>query len=183
MCVCVGGVCSSCVYSHTRTHTHTHTHTYTHAPCWRFIIILRRNLAKYFKMIKSFEMSSLRSLVLSSNNSTLHKLSLTHSVQSRHRTNTNTRQIGVKHTITLLKPTPSTSLGFGVTSRDVMTDNQNIPFYVKNITPGTPAFNDGRLKMGERLLQVCECGVCVCGVSVGVGCGGAILITIVCLGI
>ena len=80
---------------------------------------------------------------------------------------TNTRQIGVKHTITLLKPTPSTSLGFGVTSRDVMTDNQNVPFYVKNITPGTPAFNDGRLKMGDRLLQVCVCVcVCVCG------CGG-----------
>ena len=29
------------------------------------------------------------------------------------------------------------------------------------ITPDTPAFNDGRLKMGDRLLQVCGCGVCV----------------------
>ena len=67
---------------------------------------------------------------------------------------TNTRQIGIKHTIKLTKPTPTSSLGFGVTSRDVMTDDKNQPFYVKGITSGTPAFNDGRLKIGDRLLQV-----------------------------
>ncbi len=49
---------------------------------------------------------------------------------------TNTRQIGVKHSITLVKATPTSSLGFGVTSRDVMTDNQNVPFYIKSITSG-----------------------------------------------
>lgn len=65
---------------------------------------------------------------------------------------TNTRQIGVKHTIQLQKGT--SGLGFQITSRDVSTVESSQPIYVKHIATGGPAFTDGRLKLGDRLLEV-----------------------------
>lgn len=74
------------------------------------------------------------------------------SVQPPSNTLTNTRQIGVKHTIELQKG--AKGLGFGLTSRDVSTDEQSQPVYVKSILTGGPAFVDGRLKIGDRVLEV-----------------------------
>ena len=64
----------------------------------------------------------------------------------------NTRQIGVKRTIELTKG--SGGLGIGLTSRDVLTDNKSHPIYIKSIHSGKAAFQDGRLKIGDRLLSV-----------------------------
>jgi partitioning defective protein 3 len=44
-------------------------------------------------------------------------------------------------------------LGFSVTSRDNMTAG-DIPIYIKNILPKGAAIQDGRLKPGDRLLEV-----------------------------
>lgn len=70
---------------------------------------------------------------------------------------TNTRQIGVKHTITLSKG--PRGLGFGLTSRDVATDDSSQPIYIKSITTDGPAFVDGRLVIGDRLLEVNGCDI------------------------
>ena len=64
----------------------------------------------------------------------------------------NTRQIGVKRTIELSKG--SGRLGIGLTSRDVLTDNESHPVYIKSIQPGGVTFQDGRLKLGDRVLSV-----------------------------
>ena len=66
---------------------------------------------------------------------------------------TNTRQIGVKHTIQITKG--PRGYGFGIASRDVTTDNKNKPIYVKNIVHDGPAFQNGRLRLGDRVLEVC----------------------------
>ena len=66
---------------------------------------------------------------------------------------TNTRQIGVKHNIQINKG--SRGYGFGIASRDVTTDDKNTPIYVKNINHEGPAFQDGRLRLGDRILEVC----------------------------
>lgn len=73
-------------------------------------------------------------------------------VQPPSNTLTNTRQIGVKHTIELQKG--ARGFGFGLTSRDVSTDEQSQPVYVKSILTGGPAFVDRRLKIGDRVLEV-----------------------------
>ena len=46
--------------------------------------------------------------------------------------------------------------GFGIASRDVATDDKNQPIYVKSISHEGPAFQDGRLKIGDRILEVCH---------------------------
>lgn len=66
---------------------------------------------------------------------------------------TNTRQIGVKHTIEIFRSSTGT-FGFGLSSRDVATSDEDHPIYIKSITSNGPAFNDGRLKLGDRLLEV-----------------------------
>ena len=66
---------------------------------------------------------------------------------------TNTRQIGVKHTIGISRGTQGT-FGFGLTSRDVSTNEEDHPIYVKSITSQGPAFHDGRLRIGDRILEV-----------------------------
>jgi len=48
----------------------------------------------------------------------------------------------------------SDGLGFSVTSRDNLQDG-NRPIYIKNILPRGAAIEDGRLKAGDRLLEVC----------------------------
>ena len=73
---------------------------------------------------------------------------------------TNTRLIGVKHTININKG--SRGYGFGIASRDVTTDDKSTPIYVKNIVHEGPAFQDGRLRIGDRLLEVCHLGLYVC---------------------
>ena len=65
---------------------------------------------------------------------------------------TNTRQIGVKHAIEL-KRGPR-GFGFGLTSRDVSTSDNDRPVYVKSIHSDGPAFHDGRLRIGDRILEV-----------------------------
>ena len=64
---------------------------------------------------------------------------------------TNTRKIGRKIQIDLKKG--PLGLGFSVTSRDNMTGG-DIPIYIKNILPKGAAIQDGRLKPGDRLLEV-----------------------------
>ena len=64
---------------------------------------------------------------------------------------TNTRQLGVKKTIELTK---KGTFGFGLSSRDVATNTDDIPIYIKSITAGGAAFHDGRLKIGDRILEV-----------------------------
>ena len=64
---------------------------------------------------------------------------------------TNTRRIGKKIAIELKKGT--VGLGFSVTSRDNVTGG-DIPIYIKNILPKGAAIQDGRLKPGDRLLEV-----------------------------
>lgn len=44
-------------------------------------------------------------------------------------------------------------LGFSITSRDVPVGG-SAPIYVKNILPRGAAIQDGRLKAGDRLLEV-----------------------------
>lgn len=44
-------------------------------------------------------------------------------------------------------------LGFSITSRDVPIGS-SAPIYVKNILPRGAAIQDGRLKAGDRLLEV-----------------------------
>ena len=80
----------------------------------------------------------------------------THAVPSSNQatpiTLANTRQIGVKRVIELMKG--AGGLGIGLTSRDVLTDNKSHPIYIKSIHPGGAAFQDGRLKLGDRLLSI-----------------------------
>ncbi|ESO84545.1 hypothetical protein LOTGIDRAFT_132029, partial [Lottia gigantea] len=64
---------------------------------------------------------------------------------------TNTRKIGKRINIQLKKG--ELGLGFSVTSRDNMTGGE-IPIYIKNILPQGAAIADGRLKPGDRLLEV-----------------------------
>lgn len=47
-------------------------------------------------------------------------------------------------------------LGFSITSRDVPIGG-SAPIYVKNILPRGAAIQDGRLKAGDRLIEVMEC--------------------------
>lgn len=65
---------------------------------------------------------------------------------------TNTRQIGVKHHISLKKS--GRGYGLGLTSRDVHTDQKGQPVYVKSIHQGSSAYQDGRLRIGDRILEV-----------------------------
>lgn len=44
-------------------------------------------------------------------------------------------------------------LGFSITSRDVSIGG-SVPIYVKNILPRGAAIQDGRLKAGDRLIEV-----------------------------
>lgn len=46
-------------------------------------------------------------------------------------------------------------LGFSITSRDV-TIGGSAPIYVKNILPRGAAIQDGRLKAGDRLIEVSD---------------------------
>ena len=78
----------------------------------------------------------------------------------------NTHQIGFKHTIGLTKG--SSALGIGLTSRDILFDSEGHPIYskghpiyskghpiyIKSIHPGGAAFQDGQLKLGDRLLSI-----------------------------
>ena len=66
---------------------------------------------------------------------------------------TNTRQLGIKIVIEILRG-PKGTFGFGLTSRDVSTNDEDIPIYVKSIQSDGPAFHDGRLKIGDRILEV-----------------------------
>lgn len=68
---------------------------------------------------------------------------------------TNTRKIGKKIKIDLKKG--PLGLGFSVTSRDNTTGG-DVPIYIKNILPKGAAIQDGRLKPGDRLLEVSDLG-------------------------
>ena len=48
----------------------------------------------------------------------------------------------------------SRGLGFALTSRDVAANDGERLIYIKSVTPGGVAFEDGRLKIGDRLLKV-----------------------------
>ncbi|XP_047596394.1 partitioning defective 3 homolog isoform X19 [Lutra lutra] len=63
----------------------------------------------------------------------------------------NTKKIGKRLNIQLKKGTEG--LGFSITSRDV-TIGASAPIYVKNILPRGAAIQDGRLKAGDRLIEV-----------------------------
>ncbi|RXN01849.1 Partitioning defective 3-like [Acipenser ruthenus] len=63
----------------------------------------------------------------------------------------NTKKIGRRLNIQLKKGPEG--LGFSITSRDVPIGG-SAPIYVKNILPRGAAIQDGRLKAGDRLLQV-----------------------------
>ncbi|XP_037691527.1 partitioning defective 3 homolog isoform X5 [Choloepus didactylus] len=63
----------------------------------------------------------------------------------------NTKKIGKRINIQLKKGTEG--LGFSITSRDV-TIGGSAPIYVKNILPRGAAIQDGRLKAGDRLIEV-----------------------------
>ncbi|XP_066260845.1 partitioning defective 3 homolog isoform X2 [Euwallacea similis] len=65
----------------------------------------------------------------------------------------NTRKIGRKIEIELVKG--PRGLGFSITTRDNPAGG-NCPIYIKNIIPEGAAVEDGRLKIGDRLLQVNE---------------------------
>ncbi|XP_030754620.1 partitioning defective 3 homolog [Sitophilus oryzae] len=65
----------------------------------------------------------------------------------------NTRKIGKKIDIELIKG--PRGLGFSITTRDNPAGG-NCPIYIKNIIPEGAAVEDGRLKIGDRLLQVNE---------------------------
>ncbi|CAG2174838.1 unnamed protein product, partial [Oppiella nova] len=64
----------------------------------------------------------------------------------------NTRKIGKKYHIQLKKG--ADGLGFSITTRDNPTGG-NVPIYIKNILSNGAAVEDGRLKTGDRLLEVC----------------------------
>ena len=55
------------------------------------------------------------------------------------------------HAIILFKG--NTGLGFSLTSRDVVTTGKN-PVYVKNILPRGAAIQDGRLRVGDQIIEV-----------------------------
>nr|XP_028605821.1 partitioning defective 3 homolog isoform X2 [Podarcis muralis] len=63
----------------------------------------------------------------------------------------NTKKIGKRLNIQLRKGTEG--LGFSITSRDVPIGG-SAPIYVKNILPRGAAIQDGRLKAGDRLIEV-----------------------------
>ncbi|XP_065522796.1 partitioning defective 3 homolog isoform X10 [Lathamus discolor] len=63
----------------------------------------------------------------------------------------NTKKIGKRLSIQLRKGTEG--LGFSITSRDVPIGG-SAPIYVKNILPRGAAIQDGRLKAGDRLIEV-----------------------------
>ncbi|XP_072508097.1 partitioning defective 3 homolog isoform X20 [Notamacropus eugenii] len=63
----------------------------------------------------------------------------------------NTKKIGKRLNIQLKKG--SEGLGFSITSRDVPVGG-SAPIYVKNILPRGAAIQDGRLKAGDRLVEV-----------------------------
>ncbi|XP_038168892.1 partitioning defective 3 homolog isoform X14 [Arvicola amphibius] len=63
----------------------------------------------------------------------------------------NTKKVGKKLNIQLKKGTEG--LGFSITSRDVSIGG-SVPIYVKNILPRGAAIQDGRLKAGDRLIEV-----------------------------
>ena len=65
--------------------------------------------------------------------------------------NFNTRKIGKKLYIQLCKGPHG--LGFSITTRDNATGGQS-PIYIKNILPRGAAIVDGRLRSGDRLLEV-----------------------------
>lgn len=64
---------------------------------------------------------------------------------------TNTKRISRKLYIQLMKGPQS--LGFSITTRDNPIDGK-IPIYIKNILPNGAAIADGRLKPGDRLIEV-----------------------------
>lgn len=64
----------------------------------------------------------------------------------------NTRRIGKKYHIQLQKG--DQGLGFTITTRDNPAGGQS-PIYIKTILPQGAALQDGRLKPGDRLLEVC----------------------------
>ncbi|KAL4222826.1 Partitioning defective 3 [Mactra antiquata] len=64
---------------------------------------------------------------------------------------TNTKKIGKRYEITLVKG--AVGLGFSITTRDNATGGPS-PIYIKNILPKGAAVTDGRLKAGDRLLEV-----------------------------
>jgi hypothetical protein len=77
---------------------------------------------------------------------------------------TNTREIGKVLTIELERG--ARGLGFSVTSRDTNTGNlADRPIYVKSIISGGPAFMNGKLLAGDRLMEVN--GVKMTGLSQG----------------
>lgn len=55
----------------------------------------------------------------------------------------------------VIHPSGPEGLGFSITSRDVPIGG-SAPIYVKNILPRGAAIHDGRLKAGDRLLEVGE---------------------------
>ncbi|RWS31517.1 partitioning defective 3-like protein [Leptotrombidium deliense] len=63
----------------------------------------------------------------------------------------NTRKIGRKYHIRLTKS--NDGLGFSITTRDNPAGG-NCPIYIKTILPKGAAIHDGRLKPGDRLLEV-----------------------------
>ena len=63
----------------------------------------------------------------------------------------NTRKIGRKYEIDLQKGPQG--LGFSITTRDNPAGG-NCPIYIKNILPTGAAIEDGRLRPGDRLLEV-----------------------------
>ncbi|KAI1289849.1 Partitioning defective 3 -like protein [Halotydeus destructor] len=63
----------------------------------------------------------------------------------------NTRKIGRKYHIRLIKS--QDGLGFSITTRDNPAGG-NCPIYIKNILSKGAAIKDGRLKQGDRLLEV-----------------------------
>ncbi|CAG9862456.1 unnamed protein product [Phyllotreta striolata] len=63
----------------------------------------------------------------------------------------NTRKIGRKIEIELVKG--KSGLGFSITTRDNPAGGK-CPIYIKNINAMGPAIDDGRLKIGDRLLEV-----------------------------
>lgn len=64
----------------------------------------------------------------------------------------NTRKMGRKVHMKLVKGPQG--LGFSVTTRDNPAGG-NCPIYIKNILPKGAAIDDGRLRPGDRLLEVC----------------------------
>ena len=49
--------------------------------------------------------------------------------------------------------TGTAGLGFSITSRDITTGGHN-PVYIKNILPKGAAITDGRLKVGDQIIEV-----------------------------